>query len=114
MQCIIHFLEQSACEIFTKHHKRLSLSIQTDPVVIAIILNAEGIIDNATLNIIQISENKGIRFLLYAMKKAVYKRNLNLKKIAIILKKFKNTVLVGKSILKAYGNYITSFYCNIN
>ena len=40
------------------------------------------------------------------MEKAIYKSYLNLKKFAIILTKFKDTDLVGKSILKAYGNYI--------
>lgn len=105
-QCIFHFLEQPACEIFTKHHKRLSLSIQTDPIAIATLLNAEGVIDNATLNKIQTLEDMGTVVLLQEMEKAIYKSYLNLKKFAIILTKFKDTDLVGKSILKAYGNYI--------
>lgn len=105
-QYIFYFLEQPACEIFTKHHKRLSYSIQTDPIAIATLLNAEGIIDNATLNKIQTLEDMGTVFLLQEMEKAIYKSYLNLKKFAIILTKFKDTDLVGKSILKAYGNYI--------
>ena len=105
LQCIFHFLEQPACEIFAMHHNRLSLSIQTDPIVIATLLNAEGVIDNATLNKIQILEDTGTAVLLEKMEKAVYKNYLNLKKFAIILAKFKNTGLVGESILRAYGNY---------
>ena len=106
----ISFLEQPACDIFTKHHKRLSLSIQTDPIVIATLLNAEGVIDNATLKKIRTLEDMRTIVLLQEMEKAVYKSYLNLKKFAIILTKFTSTYSVGESILKAYGNYIPSFY----
>ena len=110
----ISFLEQPACDIFTKHRPRLSLCVKTDPIAIATLLNAEGVIDNATLNKIRTLEDMRIIVLLQEMEKAVYKSYLNLKKFAIILTKFKNTYLVGESILKAYGNYIRSFYCNVN
>ncbi|XP_019854903.1 PREDICTED: uncharacterized protein LOC109583850 [Amphimedon queenslandica] len=99
--------KQPACFIFNKFHKRIFSSIRGYPEAIATLLHKEEMISDKVLKRIETNKGMGTDILLDEVHKIVYKNYKNVKKFAVILKKFTTTELVGKSILLEYGKKFT-------
>uniref|UniRef100_A0A1X7SLM7 Death domain-containing protein n=1 Tax=Amphimedon queenslandica TaxID=400682 RepID=A0A1X7SLM7_AMPQE len=94
--------KQPACIIFDKFYKRILSSIRGYPEAIAILLHKEEVISDEVLKKVETHKGMGTDILLDEVHNIVYKDYKNVQKLAVILKKFTATALIGKSILEEY------------